>query len=59
MAVRVKDGMVTAYWDGKELKGGPFQADNIPRGFAGVYANYVGGLGNAVTKVDSFMVKGG
>jgi len=57
MAVRVKDGKVTAYWDGKELKGGPFQADKIPRGFAGVYANYVGGLGEAVTKVDGFTLR--
>ncbi|MEW6571986.1 MAG: hypothetical protein AB1390_12610 [Nitrospirota bacterium] len=57
MAVRVKDGRVTAYWDDKELKEGPFLVDKIRRGFAGVYANFVGGLGDATTKVDSFLIR--
>ncbi len=57
MAVRIKDGRVTAYWNGKELKGGPFFVDKIQRGFSGVYANFVGGLGEATTKVDSFLIK--
>lgn len=53
---------------GKERKGlgflewkrtwcGPFDVDRIKRGFAGIYANYVGGLGEATTKVDSFLLK--
>ena len=57
MAVRVKNGNVITYWDEKELKGGPFLVDKIPRGFVGVYANFVGGLGEATTKVDGFMLK--
>jgi hypothetical protein len=57
MAVRVKDGKATAYWDGRELKGGPLMTDRIRRGFAGVYANFVGGLGEATAKVDNFLLK--
>jgi hypothetical protein len=57
MAVSVKDGILTAYWDGRELNGGPFFVDRIARGFMGVYTNYVGGLGEAATKVDSFILK--
>jgi len=40
-----------------ELKGGPFLVDKISREFVGVYANYVGGLGEATTKVDGFILK--
>ncbi len=57
MAVQVKKGRVTVYWDGKELKGGPFLVDKIKRGFVGVYANFVSGLGEATTKVDGFFMK--
>jgi hypothetical protein len=57
MAVNVENGMLTAYWDGRELNGGPFVADKISTGFAGVYANYVGGFGEASTKVDDFVLK--
>lgn len=57
MAVKVKDGRATAYWDLKELKGGPFIVDKIQRGFVGVYANFVGGLGEATTRVDSLIIK--
>ena len=57
MAVRVKEGRVTVYWDGKELEGGPLLVDKIKRGFVGVYANFVGGLGAATTKVDSIILK--
>lgn len=57
MAVRVKNGKVTAYWDGRELKGGPIIADKISRGFVGVYANFVGGLGEATTRVDNFVIR--
>ena len=57
MAVRVKEGRVIIYWDGKELKVGPLLVDKIKRGFVGVYVNFVGGLGEATTKVDGFMLK--
>lgn len=57
MSVRVKEGKAVLYWEGKELKGGPFIVDKIQRGFVGVYANFVGGLGEANTKVDSFKLK--
>ncbi|MBI4680877.1 MAG: hypothetical protein HY753_06665 [Nitrospirae bacterium] len=57
IAVKVKGGRATAYWDLKELKGGPFLVDKIQRGFVGVYANFVGGLGEATTKVDSFLLR--
>ncbi len=56
MAVRVRNGEAAAYWDGKALEG-TIAVDKIPRGFAGVYANYVGGLGNASTRVDNFVLK--
>ena len=57
IAIRVKNGKATIYWDRKELTGGPFIVDKIPRGFVGVYANFVGGLGEATTKVDSFKLR--
>jgi hypothetical protein len=57
MAVSVKDGMLNAYWDGRKLSGGPFLVDKISRGFAGVYTNYVGGFGEAATRVDDFVLK--
>ena len=58
MALKVKDGMITnVYWDEKELNGGPFQVDKIPKGFVGVYTNFVGGLGESTTKVDSFILR--
>jgi len=57
MEVSVKDGMLTAYWDGSELNGGPLIVDKISTGFAGIYTNYVGGFGEAATKVDAFSLK--
>lgn len=57
MAVKLKNGTATLYWDRKELGGGPFFVDKITRGFVGVYTNFVGGLGDAVTKVDGLIIK--
>ncbi len=57
MAVRVKAGVATVYWDNIELKGGPLIVDKIKRGFIGIYTNFVGGLGEATTKVDSILLK--
>jgi hypothetical protein len=53
----VRNGKVTIFWNDKELSGGPYLVDRIKIGFAGVYANYVGGLGEAVTRVDNFYLK--
>jgi hypothetical protein len=57
IALRVREGVVTCYWDGMELKGGPFFVDQVQKGFVGVYTNYVGGFGAAITKIDSFLLK--
>lgn len=57
IAVRVKKGKAWVFWNGRELGGGPFDVDRIKRVFAGIYTNYVGGLGEATTKVDSFLLK--
>ena len=57
IAVQVRNGEAEAYWDGNDLDGDRIIVDKVPRGFAGVYANYVGGLGNASTMVDNFVLK--
>lgn len=57
IAVKVKNEKASVFWNSKELMGGPFDVDKIKKGFAGVYANYVGGLGEATTKVDKFILK--
>ncbi|MDH5202058.1 MAG: hypothetical protein OEZ31_11025 [Nitrospirota bacterium] len=57
MAAKLKNGKATLYWDRKELEGGPFFVDKITRGFVGVYTNFVGGLGDAATKVDGLIIK--
>lgn len=57
MAVKVENGKAVMYWDGNELEGKNIHVDKIPRGFAGVYTNYVGGLGNATTKMDGFILR--
>ncbi len=56
ISVKVRSGWVRVYWNDEELKGGPFLVDRIKRGFIGVYANFVGGFGEATTRVDSIMV---
>lgn len=57
ISLRVKNEKVFVFWNEKELSGGPFDVDKIKKGFAGVYANYVGGIGEATAKVDNFMLK--
>lgn len=57
MAVRVKREKAWIFWNGRELNGAPFDVDKIKRGFVGVYANYVGGLGEATTKIDNFLLR--
>jgi len=55
--VNVKDGLATIYWNGVQLPGGQIPVDKIKAGFAGVYTNFVGGLGKATTKIDGFLLK--
>lgn len=56
MAVKVKNGKATFYWNEKALSG-VVDVSRVGKGFVGVYANYVGGLGTAETKVDSFILR--
>ncbi len=57
IAIRVKSQRATVYWNGEKLSGDPITVDKIKKGFAGVYTNYVGGLGEAITKIDAFILK--
>ncbi len=56
MALRVKNGKAKFFWNDKELSG-VFDTTRVNKGFVGVYTNFVGGLGAAETKVDSFFLK--
>ncbi|MFO7967428.1 MAG: hypothetical protein R6U44_07495 [Archaeoglobaceae archaeon] len=56
MAVEVIDGEASVYWDGVEIEDRVF-VDRISNGYAGAYTNYVGGFGDAVTKIDTFTLK--
>lgn len=56
MAIRVKDGRAKFFWNNKELSG-VIDVSRINKGFVGVYANFVGGLGSAETKIDSFLLR--
>lgn len=42
---------------GKEIGDSPLMADRAKMGFTGVYSNFVGGLGEAITKIDAFVLK--
>ncbi len=55
--ITLDDYKAKIYWDGQLLDGGPFQTDNIRKGYVGVYANFVGGLGKAKAMVDEFVLK--
>lgn len=56
MAVEVIDGEASVHWDGVEIEDRVF-VDRISKGYAGAYTNYVGGSGDAVTKMDTFTLK--
>lgn len=56
MSIKVKDGKARFFWNDRELNG-VFDVSKVNKGFVGVYANFVGGLGNAETKIDSFILK--
>lgn len=53
----MKSQKATVYWNGNKLSGDPITVDRIKRGFAGIYTNYVGGIGEAITKIDAFILK--
>ncbi|MGH7930579.1 MAG: hypothetical protein ACREQV_22645 [Candidatus Binatia bacterium] len=56
LAIAVQDDKAEVYWNGVKLPGGPFLVDRVRSGFIGVYANFVGGLGLAETKIDALRV---
>ena len=56
IAVQIRDDKAEVYWNGSKLPGGPFVVDRVQSGFIGVYANVVGGLGLAETKIDRLRV---
>jgi hypothetical protein len=56
IAIAVQDGKAEVYWDETQLRGGPFSIDRVQAGLIGVYANFVGGLGHAETKIDALRV---
>lgn len=58
-AIAVQDSKAEVYWNEAKLPDGPFPVDRVQAGFVGVYANFVGGLGHAETKIDRLRVWGG
>ena len=56
IAIAVQDSKAEVYWNRAKLLGGPFSIDRVQSGFIGVYANFVGGLRNAETKVDGLRI---
>jgi hypothetical protein len=56
LAITVENHQADIYWDHIKLPGGPFPVDRVPSGFIGVYANFVGGLGLAETRIDGLRV---
>lgn len=56
LAIAVKDDQAEVYWNDTKLPDGPFPIDRVRSGFIGVYANFVGGLGLADTRVDGLRV---
>jgi hypothetical protein len=56
IALAVQDSKAEVYWNETRLPGGPYPIDRVQSGFIGVYANFVGGLGHAETKIDGLRV---
>jgi hypothetical protein len=56
IAIAVRGSKAEIYWNGTKLPGGPFPVDRVQSGYIGVYANFVGGLGHAETKIDGLRV---
>lgn len=57
LSIRVKNGMGQFSWNGIPLPGYPLAVDKNSKGFVGVYTNFVGGIGEASTKIDGFLLK--
>jgi hypothetical protein len=56
IAIAVQDSKAEIYWNGTKLPGGAFPVDRVHSGYIGVYANFVGGLGHAETRIDDLRV---
>ena len=56
IAISVENDKAEVYWNDSKLDGGPFSVHRTAGSFIGVYANTVGGLGLAETKVDGLRV---
>ena len=56
IAISVRTGTAEIYWNETKLPGGPFPIDRVQSGYFGVYANFVGGLEYAETKVEGLRV---
>lgn len=56
MKIRVKKGNAIFYWNDVQLTG-EHDVSRISKGFVGVYANFVGGMGRAETKVDRLILR--
>jgi hypothetical protein len=56
IAIAVQDSKAEVYWNEAKLPGGPFPIERVQSGFIAVYANFVGGLGHAETKIDGLRV---
>ena len=56
IAIAVQGNKAEVSWNDAKLPDGPFPIDRVQSGFIGVYANFVGGLGHAETKIDALRV---
>jgi hypothetical protein len=45
------------WWNDKPLSGKPSKINRLEEGYVGVYANFVGGLGKAETRIDDLRVR--
>ena len=58
IAIAIQGGKAEVSWNDTRLPDGPFPVDRVRSGVIGVYANFVGGLGHAETKIDALRVWG-
>jgi hypothetical protein len=56
IAIAIQGNKAEVSWNDTKLPDGPFPIDRVQSGFIGVYANFVGGLGHAETKIDALRV---
>lgn len=57
IGIKVKNGLGYFYWNDAFLPGCPIIVDKNNKGFVGVYTNFVGGIGEAFTKIDGFLLR--